>query len=116
MLGSNFDDSVVNAISLGETSRTEIKALLGEPYRTGQVNDDLVWIYLYEEYEFPAQTDIRVQVNTYQKSLIIHFDENDRVKSFTQNMPFSHNVGQAMMFHQENLKQQNQDEVTPHRY
>ena len=108
MLGTDFDDTLVESISVRKTSSSEIKDMLGEPYRKGRVDESPVWIYLYEEYAFPAQADVQVKLDTRHKSLVLVFDENMLVKHITYNVPHAFSAADVMMIHEEKLREYRQ--------
>lgn len=117
IVGKDFDESKVNSLVIGETSKSQVLQLLGDPYDQGRINQYTVFIYSYEENEFPANSRYKVYIDKKQKSLMILFDENSDVKFFTHNVPLSFSALEAMILNEEKLKQQkNNDNINPGNY
>ncbi len=99
VIGEDFDETKVNSLAIGETTKSEVLQILGEPYDKGQINESTVFIYSYEENEFPLAGGRRVHINKNHKSLMILFDEKNLVKSFTHNIPLSFSNLEVMILH-----------------
>lgn len=111
-IGRDFNDSKVSSLKAGETDKSQVIQMFGDPYRRGQVNQQTVFIYSYEESEFPAHSGPEVRIEVRYKSLMILFDENNVVKYFAHNVPVSLSALDLAILHEEKLKQQeNSDDV-----
>lgn len=76
-VGREFPASRVPDIQIGKTTQAEIKAMFGEPWRVGMEDGMRTWTYgkyFYSAFS-PANT----------KDLVIRFDANKVVKSYTFN-------------------------------
>jgi len=49
--GKNFDETLVDSIVPGSTSRTDVLVILGKPFKKGIQNNKEVWIYEYNQYK-----------------------------------------------------------------
>ena len=111
IVGENFDDSQVDALVIGETDKTQVLYRFGEPFKRGLINHLTVFMYTYEETEFPPN-GLKVYVDSRYKSLMILFDEQNKVKYFAHNLPFTANSFEMMMIHEEKIRQQEEDDDT----
>jgi hypothetical protein len=76
-VGRDFPASRVPEIQIGKTTQAEIKAMFGTPWRVGMEDGMRTWTYgkyFYSAFS-PAST----------KDLVIRFDANNIVKSYTFN-------------------------------
>lgn len=105
-LGRDFDDTKVNTIIQGKTTLSEVMQTFGEPFKKGQINQFEVYIYTYEENEFPGDGGYDIFIDRRYKSLNIVFDEDSIVKFFSHNIPLSNGLLDLMMIREENKKQQ----------
>jgi len=71
--GKNFNESKISKIANGTTTKTELRAIFGEPFKTGIQNGQPVWIYEYNVY--------KAVNNDSSKDLIIVFGPNGVVQS-----------------------------------
>ncbi len=76
-IGMEFEGSYANKIKIGVTKKSEIKKMLGDPWRVGIDNGNTAWTYGY--YHFKIFKGIET------KDLYIVFDPDDKVRSFTYN-------------------------------
>ena len=76
-VGYEFPVDAVTQIRLGETTRENIKEILGPPWRTGLEDGNRTWTYGYYKYRLLGETTTR--------DLVIRFDSNDVVSSYTFN-------------------------------
>jgi outer membrane protein assembly factor BamE (lipoprotein component of BamABCDE complex) len=76
-MGRPFPADRIAAILIGTTTRDEIHAKFGEPYRTGIEDGDSTWTYLL--YHFSAFNGEKT------RDLYIRFDASDKVKSYAFN-------------------------------
>ncbi|WP_305042721.1 outer membrane protein assembly factor BamE domain-containing protein [Geoalkalibacter sp.] len=76
-VGRDFSTSGVAAIRIGETTKTDARALFGNPWRTGVEDGRETWTYGHYRYSLfsPAQT----------RDLVLRFDKEGRVASYTFN-------------------------------
>ena len=79
-VGKNFRSDNLSWIVPKETSRKEIHEALGEPFRTGMDSGSPTWTYGYYKY--------RLFGDTCTKDLVIFFDKNGKVSSYTFNTSF----------------------------
>ncbi len=76
-VGREFPVDVVNKIRLGETSKEDINKILGPPWRIGLDDGHRTWTYGYYKYRLLGETTTR--------DLVIRFDSNGIVSSYTFN-------------------------------
>ena len=53
--GKNFDTPKIETIANGVTTKTEIKKLLGKPFKTGIQNGQPIWVYEHHHYHLINQ-------------------------------------------------------------
>ncbi|CCQ90796.1 conserved exported hypothetical protein [Nitrospina gracilis 3/211] len=73
-VGKDFDLSQTQHITQGATTKQDIQAMFGEPFRTGVQNGHPVWVY--EKSVYRAIGDDTT------KSLIVEFDDNGVVRKY----------------------------------
>jgi len=76
-VGYDFNANKVQEIKIGETTQDEIVVMFGQPWRKGIDNGITMWTYGRYTYRLIGQTDT--------KDLIVKFDDNGKVKSYTFN-------------------------------
>jgi outer membrane protein assembly factor BamE (lipoprotein component of BamABCDE complex) len=108
--GKNFDETKVSTLMPGKTNESQVLQMFGEPFQKGLINQFRVYIYTYEENEFPADSGFEVYINKRHKSLMIVFDENNVVSYFTHNVPLSPGTMDMMILKEESIKQQKDDD------
>lgn len=108
--GKNFDETKVGTLVPGKTNESQVLQMFGDPFQKGQINEFAVFIYSYEENEFPADSSFEVYINRRYKSLMIVFDENNVVKYFTHNVPLSFGTMDTIILKEENIREQKEDE------
>ena len=72
-VGKNFDTSKVESIVNGTSTRSDIKKIFGEPFKTGIQNGQPIWVYENHHYS--------IMRNNLSKDLIIIFGPNGVVQS-----------------------------------
>jgi hypothetical protein len=79
-IGQDFPVAPVAQIETGNTTREEIRAMFGEPWRTGLENGDVTWTYAHYTYSAfgPEKT----------RDLLIRFDDEGKVVSYTFNSTY----------------------------
>ena len=78
-VGLNFEEAKVKKIQIGKTSAADICHLFGEPYRKGIEDGNTTWTYLHYQVKIFGGTP------TYTKDLVVKFDLNDVIYSYTYN-------------------------------
>jgi outer membrane protein assembly factor BamE (lipoprotein component of BamABCDE complex) len=76
-VGQDFATHNVDQITVNETTRSEVQALFGEPWRTGMKDGKRTWTY--GKYRWSAFGDDKTE------DLIITFDGNGVVQSYNYN-------------------------------
>ena len=76
-LGRQFPTDTISKIHIGTTTRDDIRAEFGEPYRTGVEDGDPTWTYLL--YRFTALGGNKT------RDLYVRFDASGKVKSYAYN-------------------------------
>ena len=76
-IGRPFPTEHVRDIQAGKTTREQIRAAYGEPYRTGVEDGDATWTYL--RYKLSAFSEERTT------DLFIRFNADGTVKSYAFN-------------------------------
>lgn len=76
-LGRPFSTEPIAAIRVGITTRENVRAAFGEPYRTGIEDGDPTWTYL--RYRFSAFGGEQT------RDLYVRFDASGKVKSYAFN-------------------------------
>lgn len=74
-VGHEFPSSGVAQIRMGQTTQQQVKELFGEPWRTGVEDGRPTWTYGRYRYKLFGETQT--------KDLIVRFDEQSRVHSYT---------------------------------
>ena len=72
--GKSFDTSKVESIVNGTSTRSDIKKIFGEPFKTGIQNGQPIWVYEYNYYSI-----IREETS---KDLMIIFSLDGKVQSY----------------------------------
>ncbi len=49
--GQKFDETLVDSIVTGSTTRTDVLVMLGKPFKKGVQNGKEVWIYEHNQYK-----------------------------------------------------------------
>jgi outer membrane protein assembly factor BamE (lipoprotein component of BamABCDE complex) len=76
-VGRDFSAAKVFDIRIGETTQAQIRSLFGMPWRVGIEDGDRTWTYAI--YRYSAFSETRT------KDLVIRFNGQDVVKSYTFN-------------------------------
>ena len=76
-VGHDFPTGRVADIRLNETTQVQIRAMFGEPWRTGIEDGRPTWTYGKYRYKLFGQAET--------EDLVIRFDEQGRVASYTFN-------------------------------
>ncbi|MBW2467576.1 MAG: outer membrane protein assembly factor BamE [Deltaproteobacteria bacterium] len=74
-VGYDFPDEQVINIRIGQTTKDEIRAVFGEPWRTGLENGRETWTYGKYSYRGTKETDA--------KDLVVRFTDKNIVESYT---------------------------------
>jgi hypothetical protein len=78
--GQNFRSDDLSWIVVNKTSQAEIQRTLGEPFRVGVDAGSLTWTYGYYRYRLFGETRT--------KDLVIEFNREGKVSSYTFNTSF----------------------------
>lgn len=76
-VGQPYAEHKVEEIHVGETTRADIEAMFGAPWRTGLESGMTTWTYGHYRYSLFGDDQT--------SDLVVRFDENNRVKSYTFN-------------------------------
>lgn len=76
-VGRDFPADQVGQIQIGKTTRDEVQRIFGEPWRTGIEDGRRTWTYGRYRYKLIGTTETR--------DLVIRFDPNGTVASYTFN-------------------------------
>lgn len=76
-VGRDFPSDRVSRIKIGQTTQSQIKALFGKPWRTGIEDGYRTWTYGHYHYSVFGQPST--------KDLVVRFDRNHVVKSYSFN-------------------------------
>lgn len=76
-VGQDFNSSQVKEIIIGQTTKSDVVHMFGKPWRMGMENGVEMWTYGRYTYRIVGETDT--------KDLIIKFENDGRVKSYTFN-------------------------------
>ena len=74
-LGQDFPVSNVPSIKVGQTTKSEVRKLFGSPWLSGNQDGELAWTY--GNYDYSVIGDRKA------KDLVIQFDENGLVTTYT---------------------------------
>ena len=78
-VGQDFPVDQVKRIEIGETTKAEIRAMFGEPWRVGLEDGLETWTYGQYKYRMFSDKDAN-------KDLVVRFTDDDIVDSYTFNM------------------------------
>ena len=106
-IGKQFSTEHVASITIGKTTEKDIIAFLGDPWKTGISNGNVVYSYCYEEVVFQFDDSVERNGNT----LIIEFDENNFVKNYYYNVPGKEPNFLGIMMHKRNKVKEEQEQV-----
>jgi hypothetical protein len=76
-VGYDFPGDQVRKIQIGQTSKEDIRAMFGEPWRVGLEDGLATWSYGQYTYQMFSEKDA--------KDLIVRFGANNVVESYTYN-------------------------------
>ena len=76
-IGEAFPSQSVPSFALGKATQADIQKTYGSPFRTGVEDGDVTWTYVH--YKF------RVFGQQCTQDLVVRFNANGTVKSFTYN-------------------------------
>lgn len=76
-VGHDFPDQRASELEIGETTQQEVRSLFGEPWRVGYEDGMRTWTYGKYRYALFGSSST--------KDLVIRFDQNGTVKSYTYN-------------------------------
>ena len=80
-IGKNFDATQLAWLKGGETTKADVLAKLGQPWRVGSDQGDQTWTYGYYEY--------RAFGDSNSKDLVLRFGADGKLKSYTLNTSFT---------------------------
>jgi outer membrane protein assembly factor BamE (lipoprotein component of BamABCDE complex) len=78
--GDKFDVGAVRRLEIGETTRTEVRQMFGDPWRTGVDDGQKTWTYGHYRYSMFSDAQTR--------DLVIRFDDKGIVRSYTFNSTY----------------------------
>ena len=76
-VGFDFQDGYVSRIKIGTTTQKNIRTMFGSPWRVGVEDGNQTWTYGRYTYRLLSQSST--------KDLVIRFDDNGIVTSYTYN-------------------------------
>jgi len=76
-VGTDFDSAKVYEITVGKTTKEDIKTVFGRPWRIGIEDGKTTWTYGRYEYRVFGKSDT--------KDLVVRFDSEGIVTSYTFN-------------------------------
>lgn len=76
-VGHDFPDQRARDIEIGKTSQQQVREMFGEPWRVGYEDGNRTWTYGKYHYTILGSPST--------KDLVIRFDRNNVVKSYTYN-------------------------------
>ena len=74
-LGKNFPEANVSTISIGVTTKNEVRKLFGSPWLSGVQDGKSAWTYGIYDYSLFGERKA--------KDLVVQFDDRGKVSSFT---------------------------------
>ena len=74
-LGKDFPEANVSTISIGVTTKNEIRKLIGSPWLSGVQDGKPAWTYGIYDYSLFGERNA--------KDLVVQFDDRGKVSSFT---------------------------------
>jgi outer membrane protein assembly factor BamE (lipoprotein component of BamABCDE complex) len=83
-IGRDFQASKVYDIQMGKTTQAEIQAMFGLPWRVGIEDGKTTWTYASYHYSAFSETKTR--------DLVVRFDANNVVRSYTFNTSYSADI------------------------
>ena len=106
-LGKHYATENVSQIVIGETTEKDVVALFGSPWKTGLLNGHIVYTYCYAEIVFYHDDSVEKNGNT----LVIEFDENQRVLNYYYNIPGKDIPVLSLMMHKEKILKEQQEQI-----
>lgn len=76
-VGHEFNAQHVNELKIGQTTKSDVKNMFGEPWRIGNENGVTMWTYGKYTYYLIGEADT--------KDLVIKFNDDNTVRSYTFN-------------------------------
>jgi len=76
-VGQDFPTDQVKKIQIGQTTKEEVRAMFGEPWRVGLEDGLETWSYGQYKYQMFSEKDA--------KDLVVRFADDDVVESYTFN-------------------------------
>lgn len=80
-VGRDFPEQHVTQIEIGKTNQEDIRKLFGPPWRTGIEDGMVTWEYGTYQYQLFG--------NSTGQDLVVRFDENGTVVSYSYSAPYS---------------------------
>ena len=82
--GKDFNVHMVRQLHLNQTTRAQVEQMFGQPWRTGIEDGQQTWSYGFYRYGVS---------DTKSRDLVIRFDENGTVTSYTFNSSYPEDKG-----------------------
>lgn len=77
-VGHEFSPDRVPQITIGQTTKSDMRLMFGEPYRRGIDDGDSTWTYVHYKFRLFGE-----HMKT--RDLLIRWDRDDRVRSYSYN-------------------------------
>lgn len=77
-VGHEFSPGYVPQIMIGQTTKSDMRLMFGEPYRRGIDDGDSTWTYVHYKFRLFGE-----HMKT--RDLLIRWDKDDRVRSYSYN-------------------------------
>lgn len=77
-VGHEFSPARVPQITIGQTTKSDIRLMFGEPYRRGIDDGDSTWTYVHYKFRLFGE-----HMKT--RDLLIRWDKEERVRSYSYN-------------------------------
>jgi hypothetical protein len=77
-VGHEFSPAYVPQVVIGQTTKSDMRLMFGEPYRRGIDDGDSTWTYVHYKFRLFGE-----HMKT--RDLLIRWDKDDRVRSYSYN-------------------------------
>ena len=107
-MGNEFTADNLDKIITGKTTRDDIIRLFGEPLKIGSRNGKVIYTYSYQEIKFTAFIWVTKPelVEKTGDTLVIEFDENNKVEKYYLNVPGVEPIIIGLLLHKEEQRQE----------
>ena len=107
-MGNEFTADNLDKIIRGKTTRDDIIRLFGEPLKIGSRNGKVIYTYSYQEIKFTAFIWVTKPelVEKTGDTLVIEFDENNKVEKYYLNVPGVEPIIIGLLLHKEDQRQE----------